>query len=194
MEHTRVGQRKGWTTSTPSAGDYKTFNDHRIFDRVRAAVRDAREVVEGYGAGRPVREDEVQTLLRACSMCVLRAELGVPADAWPPTEGVVYLFVDHSVGPTLLRYIQLHEIGHRLAGDLDEPTAFIFDGPLPEAEEVADLFALLGVLDAAEIAQGPRFVESRIRARVPLDNYGWQKYRVPRLAGKLTRLRATMED
>ena len=71
------------------------------------------------------------------------------------------------------------------AGDLEEPTMFVFDGPLPESEEVADLFALLGILDPAELEQGPVYVEDRIRQLVPLENYGWATYRVPRLATKV---------
>lgn len=158
-----------------------------------AAVSAAREFVPSYAESHPVRAAEVDVLLRACSMKVLRADIQIPADTWPPLDGVVHVFVDHGVGPLLLRYIKLHEIGHQFAGDLDEPTMFVFDGPLPEAEEVADLFALLGVLDAAEVEHGPEFVETRIRELVPLDNYGWQTFRVPRLAGKLVVLRQMMK-
>ncbi len=118
-------------------------------------------------------------------MKVLRADQGIPADTWPPIDGVVHIFVDHSVGPQLLRYIQLHEVGHYLAGDLEEPTRFNFDGPLPEAEEVADLFALRGVLDAAELEQGASYIEGRIRELVPLEDRGWQTHRIPRLASRL---------
>lgn len=127
-------------------------------------------------------------------MEVLRANISIPADVWPPINGVVHLFVSRDVGPQLLRYIKLHEIGHRLAGDLEEPTMFVFDGPLPEAEEVADLFAVVGILDRAEIGQGPEYVESRIRELVPLDNYGWQTYRIPRLAGRVCELVGWLEE
>ena len=146
----------------------------------------AREIVPEYGAGRPVTSAEIDRMLRLHSMEVLRAPIGVPADVWPPLQGVVYVFVDDAVGPALLRYIKLHELGHRLAGDLEEPTMFVFDGPLPEAEEVADLFALLGVLDSAVLEQGAEFIEDRIRELVPLDDRGWQTYRIPRLARTLS--------
>ena len=148
----------------------------------------ARSIVPTYGTGRPATSYQIDRLLEACSMELVRANISVPADVWPEIDGVAYLFVGPHVGPAELRYIKLHEIGHRLAGDLEEPTIFVFDGPLPESEEVADLFALLGILDAAELEQGPEYVEARIRELVPLDNYGWQTYRVPRLAGKVCTL------
>lgn len=92
------------------------------------------------------------------------------------------------VSPQLARHVTLHEVGHILAGDIDEPTILSFDGPMPEGEDVADLFSLLALLDAAELGQGPEYLEQRIRELVPLDNYGWQTYRVPRLAGKVVAL------
>lgn len=184
----RPDQRKAW--ARPNGPAYQPFDVGRIQRRVTEAVRAARRTVPTYGTGRPVRGSEVGELLAAGSFRVLRCDLdGIPADTWPPVKGVVNLFIDVAVGPDLARYIKLHEIGHRLAGDLEEPTKFIFDGPLPEAEEVADIFALFGVLDAAEIEQGEAYVEARIRELVPLDNYGWATYRVPRLAGQVVTMK-----
>lgn len=157
-------------------------------------MRAARELLPAYGSGRPATSAEIDHLLAVCSMEVVRADISVPADVWPPIDGVINVFVALHIGPAELRYIKLHEIGHRLAGDLEEPTLFVFDGPLPESEEVADLFALVGILDSAEIDQGPDYVEERIRELVPFDNYGWQTYRVPRLARKLVRVKELVQE
>jgi len=112
-------------------------------------------------------------------------DMDAPAVLLPPWRGLYRLIMAPWVSPLLARHVTLHEVAHVIGGDIEEPTIFVFDGPLPEAEEVADLFALLGILDAAELEQGPEYVEARIRELVPLDNYGWQTYRVPRLAGKV---------
>lgn len=161
----------------------------RIRRRVTTAVEEARRYVPGYGTGRPASSRELDRLLAAGGLKVLRADLrDVPVDVWPRTHGVIRIFVDHSVGPAVLRYVKLHEAGHWLAGDAEEPIAFAFDGPLPEAEPVADLFALLGLLDRAEIEQGPEYVDGRLRELVPLDDRGWQVHRIPWLARELVYL------
>jgi len=79
-------------------------------------------------------------------------------------------------------------------GDADEPTELQFTGPLPEAEEVADLFALLGILDETDTDHGPEWVEHRIRELVPLDDRGWQVHRIPRLSVKVCRMRQLVKD
>ena len=43
-------------------------------------------------------------------------------------------------------------------------------GPLPEAEDIVDLFSLVALLDDEECAQGPEFLETRIRELVPLGS------------------------
>lgn len=88
----------------------------------------------------------------------------------------------------------LHEVGHVLMGDIEEPTYLTFTGPLPESEDLADLFSLVALLDRAEIDHGPEFVEARIREIVPLENYGWQTYRIPRLAGRVCEAVMWLDD
>lgn len=112
-------------------------------------------------------------------------EMDSPAVLLPPWLGRHRLIMAPWVSPLVARHVTLHEIGHVLMGDIDEPTILAYEGPLPEAEEAADLFSLAALLDAHELEQGPEFIETRIRELVPLDNYGWQTYRVPRLAGKV---------
>ena len=111
----------------------------------------------------------------------------------PPWNGAYQLIMAPWVSPLVARHVTLHEIGHVLMGDIEEPTVLQFEGPLPEAEDAADLFSLVALLDSEEIAQGPEFVETRIRELVPLDDRGWQVHRIPRLAGKLAGLRRAME-
>jgi hypothetical protein len=60
---------------------------------------------------------------------------------------------------------------------------------LPQAEDVADAFALIGYLGDGDFREGPEHLESLIRAKVPLDDRGWREHRVPRLASKVWRLR-----
>lgn len=148
--------------------------------------------VPGYGGGRTTDAD-VRHLLTAFNVDVIRAPVQTPAILTPPVGGVYRLMLADWIGPNVARHIQLHELGHVLCGDAQEPTFLKFTGPLPEAEEVADLFALVGIIDAAEAAQGPDYVEHLIRARVPLEDRGWQKYRIPDLAPKVVRLRTLME-
>jgi hypothetical protein len=158
--------------------------------RVLAAVRMARMAVPSYGRGRAVTRAEAAALMRLFNVDVLRGDLvDVPALLTPPVHGRFRLILDHRVGPDVARFIELHEVGHVATGDADEPTVLQFTGPLPEAEEVADLFALLGVLDELDTDQGPAWVEQRIRELVPLDDRGWQVHRIPRLAAKVCRMR-----
>lgn len=163
--------------------------------RALELVRDARQVLSGYGRGKPVTSLEIDRLLKAFHMRVLRADLvDIPAATWPQIGGITKVFIDQAVGPELARYIKLHELGHRIAGDVDEPTSFAFTGPLPEAEPIADLFALLGVLDEAETEQGALYVERRIHELVPLDDRGWQQFRIPWLAPEVCAVRAILTE
>jgi hypothetical protein len=112
-----------------------------------------------------------------------------PAVVLPPFRGRYRLIMAPWVPPLVARHVTLHEVGHVLMGDIEEPTILTWSGPMPEAEDSADLFSLVGLLDDAECAQGPEFVETRIRELVPLDDYGWQTYRVPLLAGQAVRMK-----
>lgn len=163
--------------------------------RVLSAIRTARMAVPSYARGRPAARSDVAALLRFFKVSVLRADLvDIPAILTPPIHGQHRLVLDYAVGPTLALFIELHEVGHVAAGDADEPTVLRFTGPLPEAEEVADLFALCGILDDADCEQGAGWVEQRIRELVPLDDRGWQVHRIPRLAGKVVRMKELVRE
>ena len=149
--------------------------------------------VPGYGSGRTTAAD-VRQLLAAFNVDVIRAEIDTPAILTPPVRGIYRLVLSDTVNREVARHIQLHEVGHVVCGDASEPIFLKFTGPLPEAEEVADLFALVGVIDAAEAEQGAEYVEQLIRQRVPLDDRGWQKYRIPDLAPKVVRMRTLIEE
>lgn len=79
-----------------------------------------------------------------------------------------------------------------IAGDADEPTVLHFQGPIPEAEEVADLTALAACIDDVDAAHGVEWVEGRIREVCPLNDAGWQNYRIPALAPRVIRIRSLM--
>ena len=62
------------------------------------------------------------------------------------------------------------------------------------AEDAADLMALLGIVDGSHIEEGGDWLEQKIKEMAPIDNYGWQTYRIPRLAKKLPRVREMVRD
>lgn len=162
--------------------------------RALEAIRYARMMMPSYATGGRVRYSDIQRVLEFSRVKVRRLNISTPAYLTPPFNGWHRLFIASWLPRAVVEYIELHECGHCLAGDADEPITLQFAGPLPEAEEVADLFALSGIIDAAEAAQGADFVDQLIRERVPLEDYGWQKYRIPELAPKVVRMRALIEE
>lgn len=112
----------------------------------------------------------------------------------PMPDGYRRLYMSRYMPYEAAIYIELHECGHSLAGDADEPTILHFQGPLPEAEEVADLFALAGILSEEDCANGAEWAEKRIRELVPLDDRGWTQHRVRDLAPKAVRMRKLIEE
>lgn len=166
----------------------------RVERRVLDAIRYARMMIPAYATGGRVRYREIERVLEFNHVRVHRDNFETPAFLTPKWEGFHRLYIASWLPRSVVEYIELHECGHVLAGDADEPTVLQFTGPLPEAEEVADLFALSGIIDAAEAEQGSEYVEALIRQRVPLDDRGWQKYRIPDLAPKVVRMRTLIEE
>ena len=162
--------------------------------RALDAIRYARMMIPSYATGGRVRYADIQKVLEFSRVKVRRSNLSTPAYLTPPFMGWHRLFIASWLPRSVVEYIELHECGHCLAGDADEPTVLQFTGPLPEAEEVADLFALCGIIDSAEAAQGAAYVERLIRRRVPLEDAGWQRYRIPDLAPKVVRMRKLIEE
>lgn len=146
-------------------------------------------LVGDYGV-RSVSETEIGALLEVFNATVAVGDMeGFPAILYPPILGKYRIAIDSGLPRRVRTYITLHELGHILAGEADEPVQMLFDGPLPESEDVCDLFALLGIVDPFHDEQGPDWLEQQIRNLVPLEDVGWQKYRIPRLAKKLPRAR-----
>lgn len=162
--------------------------------RTLEAIRYARMMIPEYATGRRVRYADIERVLAFNRVKVHRDNFEAPAFLTPKWEGYHRLYIASWLPRAVVEYIELHECGHVLAGDADEPTVLQFTGPLPEAEEVADLFALSGIIGAAEAEQGSEYVEALIRERVPLEDYGWQKYRIPELAPKVVRMRTLIEE
>lgn len=152
---------------------------------------DARRFVPDYGRGTPISTGDMRRLTHGVSLQVHRArgEMDIPAVLLPPISGRYRLVIDAHLRPELVRHITLHEIGHILTGDIDEPTFLTWSGPMPEAEDVADLFSLVALLDEDEPIGDELFLVERILALVPLDVRGWASSRVPRLAQKIGPLR-----
>lgn len=162
--------------------------------RVLSAIATARMLVPHYGTGEFVTGVDRDRLMSFAHVRIIRGNYETPAVLTTPFAGARWLFVARWLPAAVVRYLELHECGHCLSGDADEPTILHFQGPMPEAEEVADLFALAGVLSDEDAAQGREWVENQIRALVPLDDYGWQTYRVPELAPKMIRMRQLIRE
>lgn len=159
------------------------------------AVATLRLAVPAYGNGKGLTRAEISHAADVFQLSVHRSpDLVVPAVLTPPLGGRYRLILRSGLGPKVENYIRLHELAHIVAGDAEEATILRFDGPLPEAEVVADLVALMGLLDDADCAAGAEWVESRIRRLVPLDDRGWQLYRCADLAPKAVRMRALLRE
>jgi hypothetical protein len=169
----------------------RTAADRRVLD----AVKYARMLIPDYARGaHRVTRAEVGELCAYNRIRIHRVAMRTPAILTPPFGGAHRLFLATWLHTGAELYVQLHENGHVICGDADEPTVLHFDGPLPEAEEVADLFALSGIVTASECAEGPAYVEQRIRELAPLEDRGWQVYRVPALAPKLIRMKRLIDE
>lgn len=167
----------------------RTAVERRVLD----AIRCARASVPHYGSSIVTGHDR-DRLLAWSHVEIIRGNYDAPAVLTTPFAGRRWLFVARWLPAAVVRYIELHECGHVMAGDCEEPTVLRFQGPLPEAEEVADLFALSAILSDADCELGAAWVEDKIRLLVPLEDRGWQNYRVPRLAPKVIRMRVLIKE
>lgn len=147
-----------------------------------------------YGARRAVADEEIDALINGFRIKVSRPDMPDPAILSPPFRGFYRLSIAAGLPRQVVRYIKLHEAAHVAAGDIDESTVMQFDGPMPASEDAADLVALLGIIDPVHDEHGAEWLEEEIRRSVPLEDRGWQKYRIPRLAKKLPRVRELVRD
>lgn len=162
--------------------------------KVEGLVDAARLAVPDYGR-RVVRDRDIQKVAQVYNLSVHRVdELAAPALLYPPIAGCYRLAVDSAEPFEVRRYVTLHEVGHIVRGEAEEAMRLLFFGSLPETEDVCDLFALLGVIDPIHDGEGCDWLELKIREAVPLDDYGWQKYRIPRLAKRLAAVRKSVLD
>ena len=166
--------------------------------RVLDCVGFARRIVPDYARGKGAAPAaDVQKLARYLNVRTWTKPLDHPALLLPPIGGQHHLIFDRSLHKATRDYVIRHELGHLLAGDVaataDELLIFQFTGPLPEAEDVADLFALSDLLDDADINQGETWVAERIQQLVQVDYEPWYR-RVPRLAPGIIRMRKLIEE
>lgn len=156
-------------------------------------VAEARLAVHDYGT-RALKSADVSRLAAEFNIEFGSADISIPVILFPPVDGRYQVIFQDGLSESLRRYATLHELAHVLRGDVEEPTRQVFDGPLPECEDVCDLFALLGIVDPIHDEHGSDWLESQIRELVPLDDRGWQVHRIPRLAKKLPRAREMVRD
>lgn len=139
-------------------------------------------------------DDEVSGILSGYRVDCARVDMEDVAILSPPYAGRYRLSIQSGLPRSAVKYVKLHEACHVVSGDIDEPTFMHFDGPMPMAEDAADLVALLGIVDPAHDDEGADWIEQQIRCLVPLDDRGWQVHRIPRLARKLPRVRDMVRD
>jgi hypothetical protein len=157
-------------------------------------------MIPDYGRGRRPTRDEIDQLLEFGRIRVRRVDMpDIAYLSHPLHDSYRRLYLSRHLPHEAAIYIELHECGHSLAGDADEPTMLHFAGPLPEAEEVADLFALTGIIthqdcEIADATLGAEYIEAVIRQRAPIDDRGWQVYRVKELAPKVMRMRKLVDE
>lgn len=170
--------------------------DRRVLD----AVKLTRMMIPDYARGdHCVTRAEVQQLCAFNNIRIHRVStLQTPAILTPRFDGAHRLFMATRLHSGAELYVQLHENGHVICGDADEPTILHFTGPLPEAEIVADTFALSGIVTASEVEYAEQYgagcLEDVIRERVPLDDRGWRLYRVRDLAPRVMRMRRLIDE
>lgn len=162
--------------------------------RVRGAIQSAHLAVGRYAIGEKMPTARIRHMARVFNIPWTRADLETPAVLTPPVGGSYRLVMSSALPAPVENYILLHETAHVLAGDAEEPMILQFSGPLPEAEEVADMFALAGLVNDIDCEQGSDWLEDRIRELVPLEDRGWQQHRVPRLANKMLRMRRLIAE
>lgn len=162
--------------------------------RALAAIQTARMMIPDYGTGRRPKGQEIDRLLAYSRIETIRTQQRTPAVLTPPFDGTRILFLSRVLPYQAAIYIELHECGHAIAGDADEPTILHFQGPIPEAEDVADLFALSAIISDADCEMGAEHVERRIRELAPIQDRGWEQYRVAALTPRIMRLRSLIKE
>ena len=162
--------------------------------RTLGAIGTARLAVPDYARGNGIRGGQVERLTAVFNLRIHRATSELPAVLTPPIAGKYRLYLGSTLTRQAERFVVLHELGHVLAGDADEPTVLQFNGPLPQAEEVADLFALTGLVRREDCVEGTEWLQERIRELAPIDDPGWQVHRIARLAPRLIRIRRLLDQ
>lgn len=166
-----------------------------VYTRVLRLIEKARSVVADYAEGHNSdSRRKANELLEAHGVKVNQADLSVPSILAPGIAGSRRLTLSSRLSHSGKTYILLHEAGHVLAGDADEPAQLHFQGALPEGETVADLFALSEIINPVEAEGGEELVRGLIYKRVDIDDRGWKRYRVKRLAPMVIDIRARLEN
>lgn len=96
----------------------------------------------------PIRSDQLAELLRraTCDVAVYPFGSDTVAMAMPPHRGRYPVFVNRRASREARSFALRHELGHVLAGDVEEAIFLAPEGYMAPQERVADTFALAGLV------------------------------------------------
>lgn len=124
-------------------------DDELVLGGAVRIIEAARGVVEWYaGDFSPIRTDQVSALLVGVGahLNIFPFESDAIAFTIPAVNGVHPIYVDRYAARVDRQFAIRHELGHVLAGDVDEPTFLSEEGYMCYSERVADLFALADLI------------------------------------------------
>lgn len=119
--------------------------DALVLDATASTVAAARRFLPWYaGDFSPVHADQLAHLLKraTCHLLVRPFHSDALAFTLPPIRGAYILAVNRDASPADRVFAIRHELGHVLAGHVEEPTFLSEDDYRSRQERVADLFAL----------------------------------------------------
>lgn len=157
----------------------------------------AREHIPEYASGDgPTKRDRLDVLTRSFGVRIRFDSLDHPSLLIPvAVGGWRYLLLDSELHRPTIGFVVRHELGHLANGDAEEGTHFHFNGPLPECETVADLFAFADLISSEDCAQGVEWVAEMMRDLVTLDYEPWyRRLEIDRLPSQLIRLRIQLDS
>lgn len=174
------------------------YDDTRLIHETAALVQRAQRLEPRYAHGTsPATTRELATLLRrsTCRVYLLKSRPRAKALTTPPIGGEYAIGIRADLSWSEHAFALRHELGHVLAGDVEEPVRMVDRGYLTQAERYADLFALadlvptsyLGTLRKIRIPW--REIRSDLEQQiVELWGPDWPRARVEDRAGLRLRL------
>lgn len=121
----------------------------RVLAAVARLIQNAREKVPWYaGPQAPLRTDQISDLLGAfkCVLVVHPLDERDAGMALPRLLGLCPIIVPPDTARTERMFSIRHELGHVIAGELDEPTYLTSDDAKSFSERMCDLFAFADLI------------------------------------------------